>query len=225
MNKKEVLKRKMVQLSTLAISLFLCSKLNAQTDSKLEKLFFGLNIDSCQTKIEKEIENRKVYKLKREIDTLGTGNFKFFSKRNSISSCYKLENNKQSLVDCDSTLILLQPAIVNQSVSHGKVDYEILYGHRVSILMYFSDSIKAYNAYRNLADSISKNLGREYFSGDFTINNIVMGNSTIMSIDKKNNGYEYKRDLEISIRNYKRLYELKVDFVKLTIRTENCKNE
>ncbi|HLG03508.1 MAG TPA: hypothetical protein VI731_07920 [Bacteroidia bacterium] len=225
----EVLKIRILQIVIMVIALFLSLILNAQTaiDSKLKKLFFNLNIDSCQTKIEKEIENSKEYKFKfiGDIDTLNAGNFKIYSKSFSIFSCYKLEYNAQSLVNCDSTLILLQPALVGKGVSHGKVDFEKLYGHRVSILMYFSDSIRAYKTYRNFVDSISNNLERESWSGDFTIDDVVIGNSTTINIDKKNNGYEYQRDLEISIRRYEKLYELNVDFVRLTISLENCENE
>ncbi len=223
------MKLQILQIVSIIIALFLCMNSNAQTgiDFKLKKLFFGLNIDSCQTKIEKEIENSTFYKFKYagKIDTIGTGNSMFYFKRLSFAPCYKLENNEQSLANCDSTFILLQPVFVSRGASHGKVDYEKLYRHRVSIYMHFSDSSKAYATYKNLADSIANYLDKGYSSGCFTIDNNEMGNITTINIDEKNNGYEYNRDVEISIRRYEKSYSLEIDFVKHTIKPENCKRE
>jgi hypothetical protein len=74
-----------------------------------------------------------------------------------------------------------------------------------------------------LTDSISRLLNRTYSSTDFTIDNIIAGNSSKINIDKKNNGYEYERNLEISIRKYDKIFEVKIDFEKLTITQEICK--
>ncbi len=74
-----------------------------------------------------------------------------------------------------------------------------------------------------MTDSISGKLYRTYSSSDFTIDNIVAGSSSKIIIDKKNNGYEYERNLEISIRKYDKLFEVKIDFEKLTITQEICK--
>jgi len=228
MKKERILRQKLILILTLSISLFSCFKLNAQTDIdyKLKKLFFGLNIDSCQTKIEKEIVTNTIYKFKgEEFDTIGANKYKLHLKKITFAPSFKLRNNKQSLVDCDSTLIVLQPVFFYQSTSHGKVDYEKFYGHSVSIIMHFSDSIKANDSYKNLCDSIATNLGKEAFSGELTVDDIVVGNSTIINIDMKNNGYEYKRDLEISIRKYEKLYVVNIYFSKYTITTENCDNQ
>lgn len=219
---ENIFKSKIIQITTI-MALFLCVKLNAQTevDSKLKKLFFGLNIDSCQTKIEKEIENSKVYKFKGELDSVCSG-MVFYVRKNRIFSSYKLENNKQSLVDCDSTLIQLQPVLSFQSTSHGKVEHERLYGHRVAINMYFSNENKAKKAYKKLAQSIATDLGKKSNTGDTTIDDKIVGNTTFINIDQKNKGYEFERNLQISIRKYEELYVVSINFEKLTIITENC---
>lgn len=200
--------------------------INNEMEKEIKKIFFNLNIDSCQNQILKEIDNNKTYRFiySGKVDTFRHGNYEFISREDLLHPCFKLNDNKLSIIECDSTFIQLQPAYICRTISHGKIDYERLYGHCVSILMYFHDSTLATTTYTHLTDSISGKLNRSYSSADFTIDNIVAGSSSKIIIDKKNNGYEYERNLEISFRKYDKLFEVKIDFKKLTITQEICKD-
>ena len=200
--------------------------INNEIEKDIKNFFFNLNIDSCQNQILKEIDSNKTYRFiySGKVDTFGHGNYQFISREDLLHPCFKLNDNKQSIVDCDSTFIQLQPAYLGRTVSHVNIDYERLYGHRISILMYFHDSTFATTTYKHLTDSISAKLNRTFSSSEFTIDNIVAGSSSKIIIDKKNNGYEYERNLEISIRKYDKLFEVKIDFEKLTITQEICKD-
>lgn len=199
--------------------------INNVIDNDIKEIFFNLNIDSCQNEIVKEIDNHKTYKFifEGKVDTLKLFDTIVLFRENQYVPRFKLYDNKQSIRECDSTFIQLQPTYVEKSVSHRKIDYERLYGHRVSILIYFHDSTLATKTYKQLTDSISRLLNKTYSSADFTIDNIVAGNASIINIDKKNNGYEYERNLETSIRKYDKIYEVKIDFEKLTLTQEICK--
>jgi len=192
---------------------------------KLKDLFYNLNIDSCQNQILKEIDSNKInmFTYTGKVDTFRHGNYQFISREDLLHPCFRINENYPSNIECDSTFIQLQPAYVARSVSHGKIDYDRLYGHIVSVLFYFHDSTLATKTYKQLTDSISHLLNRTYSSADFTIDNIIAGNSSKINIDKKNNGYEYERNLEISIRKYENLFVVDIDYIKLTVIKEICK--
>jgi len=181
--------------SFLAFILLNCFNIYAQNDSsnvelKLKKLFFNLNVDTCQEQIQADIKSNAYYKFnyKGPVDTIKSGDHKFVLTHDILYPYYKLENNNQGIVKCDSTIIFLQRVIESRGQSHGKIDYEKLDGHSVSILMYFSDSLTANYAYKFLVDSISNSFNKEYSVGEVTIDNKTNGSISFINIDKKNNG-------------------------------------
>lgn len=214
----------------LSISLFSGSNNYAQsqkndTNLKLKKLFFNLNIDTCLKEIVKEIDSNKIFKFEFDgrIDTYKIGQ-RYIIFRNDIAlhPYFKLVNNKQALTECDSTKISIQPNFIGRGLSHGKIDYNRLYGHSVSLNMFLHDSILAMKAYHYLRDSISKEFKRYYTMGTTMSDNIIFGEWSKIIIDSKNNGYEYQRILNISLETFNDIFILTITFSKETVINEIC---
>ncbi len=136
---------------------------------------------------------------------------------------YKLIDPDQALVNCDSTLILLQPVFMATSDVHNINKSKNFSGQRISVLMYFSDSLKADTVYRNFSKKVIGQLQLPNYSNDFTIDGEIAGNATYIPIDKKRNSKEYERRVEISLRYYSEFYELKLDFERITYKPVKCK--
>lgn len=196
-----------------------------ETDQKLKKLFFNLNIDSCQNQIIKEIDSNKQYKFTYagKVDTFRVGGEKYIERNDLWHPVFKLDDNHLSITTCDSTFIQLQPLHKYLlPATHIKTKGMQLYGHRVSVIMYFHDSTSALNAFGYLTDSISNMLGKPIFSRNFFIGNNIAGKMSDLMIDKKNNGYEFERNLEIVIRKYSKFLTVNINFSRELLMREIC---
>jgi hypothetical protein len=198
------------------------------TKTNLEKLFFDLQVDTCQSELIKEITLNKNYRFKLLGEDNPSTNEALeiqIEKKASISfadlyPCYKLVNKKNGIVDCDSTLVLFQP--VSKFIGGSNSTLTELKGHEISILLYFTDSITASKSYLKLCNRLIKILNKPSFSGDFTIDGKVAGNTTTISIDKGSDNYDYEKILSISLHFYQKLFEIKIEYALTMIRPEDC---
>ena len=194
-------------------------------DHELKSIFFNLDVDTCQSELIKQIDSNKTYKF-RYLDGFDTLHFMggiTIDKRNFFAQSYQLESKNKGWFKCDTLKIVLQQAHVYQmSTSHTNEESKSFYGHIISINLYFLDSLKAVDSYYKIVDSISKRLKLPYNQGDYTSDGKIEGKVADFSIDKKNNRYEYERNLNVWLNSYQKLYEVKIEFVRLTFKPEEC---
>ena len=194
-------------------------------DSELKSIFFNLDVDTCQSELIKQIDSNKTYKF-RYLDGFDTLRFMggiTIDKRKFFAQSYQLESEKNEWFKCDTLKIVLQQAYVyRMSTSHTNEKSKSFYGHDISICHYFLDSLKAVDSYNKMVDSISKRLKLSYNQGDYTVDGKIEGKVARFSIDNKNNGYEYERNLNVWLNSYQKLYEVKIEFERLTFKPEEC---
>ena len=193
-------------------------------DHELKSIFFNLDVDTCQSELIKQIDSNKTYKFKYldGFDTLRFMGEFTIDRRKFIAQSYQIESKNLGWFKCDTLKIVVQPANIYRMSSHTNEDSKRFYGHIISINLYFLDSLKAVDSYNKIVDSISKRLKLPYNQGDYTSDGKIEGKVADFSIDKKNNGYEYERKLSVWLNSYQKLYEVKIEFERLTFNPEGC---
>lgn len=198
------------------------------TDAKLRGLFFDLDINATHFELAKEVK-KKLYREFAYVGMQDTFRLRdtLFTIDHDLFPAFKLRDPKLVPLECDSVILLIQPAFVWEGSADHPSSYRTkpsqLYGHLISLHFFFADSLKVKSAYYHFKDSLCRTLNKQVDSGKWGSEQSEGGEISTFKIDELQTRYNYKRQLELSTRHYPDSYELMLQFEKLTLVRERRK--